>query len=70
MYRRRQPVGLHPVVSFDVADYLRTEDDIACYVKVVLEDGTAREIAVMIDDVTRASERLMQTDETSRAIGP
>ena len=54
-----QPEGLQPLLPFDVADYLRTEDDIACYVKVVLEDGTAFEIATMIEDVSRASLRLI-----------
>lgn len=70
MTRHRQPEGLPSVISFDVADYLQTEEDIACYVKVVLEDSTALEIATMIGDVTRASERQMQTDETSGDIGP
>ncbi len=63
MTQRRRPAGQPPFVSFEVTDYLRTEDDIVCYVKVVLEDSTAHEIVTMIDDISRASNRLIQRDK-------
>ena len=63
MTQRRRPAGQPPFVSFEVTDYLRTEDDIVCYVKVVLEDSTTHAIVTMIDDVSQASKRMIQRDK-------
>lgn len=59
MSGRKQVEGVHAFVPFDVADYLQSSLDIALYMQAVLEDGTANDIAVMIDDITRASNRMI-----------
>ena len=66
MSRRSQLEGVHAFVPFDVADYLQSSLDIALYMQAVLEDGTANDIAVMIDDVTRASNRMIAPSAPSR----
>lgn len=40
--------------DFDVADYLKSDEDIAQYLNVVLEDGDPALLAATIGDVARA----------------
>lgn len=40
--------------DFDVADYLKSDEDIAEYLNVVLEDGDPALLAATIGDVARA----------------
>jgi probable addiction module antidote protein len=40
--------------DFDVADYLKSDEDIAQYLNVVLEDGDPALLAASIGDVARA----------------
>ena len=59
MTLHRHMKGLPSLLPFDVTDYLQTTDDIDCSLKTVLEDGTALEIVAMINDICRASVRLL-----------
>ncbi len=64
MVRRRQFEGANGFVPFDVANYLQSASDIAHYIEAVLEDCTASDIAVMIDDITRASDGMIAPRST------
>ncbi len=40
--------------KWDIADYLKTEEDIAAYMSAVLEDGEPALIAAAVGDIARA----------------
>lgn len=53
---------------YDTADYLKSEDDIAAYMEVVMDDGDPALIAAALGDVARARNMttLAQEVEMSR----
>lgn len=40
--------------EFDVLDYLKTQEELAEYLRVALEDGDAGTIAIVLGDIARA----------------
>jgi len=51
---------------YDMADYLKTEDDIAAYLDAVREDGDPALIEAARDDVARARSRIANPASTKR----
>jgi probable addiction module antidote protein len=52
---KTQPtIPIHSLSSFDPAAYLNTEEDMAAYLTVIMEDGTPQEIAKALGDIARA----------------
>ena len=48
------------ITRFDVVDYLKTAEDIAGYLDAVLDDGDPELLEAALDDIARASRRLLQ----------
>ena len=49
-----QPIKVADLPVFDVADYLKSDKDIAEYLTVVLEDGDPALLAATMGDIARA----------------
>lgn len=49
---------------YDTADYLKTEDDIAAYLDVVMQDGDPALIETARDDVARVRARIANAAST------
>jgi len=52
--KRKKKLNISKLAEFDVIDYLKTDQDIAEYLTVVLEDGDPALFVAAIGDVARA----------------
>lgn len=52
---------------YDTADYLKSEEDIAAYLEVVMEDGDPALIAAALENVARARSMFDLTPEGEMA---
>lgn len=53
-----KPQSIQDLPAFNVVDYLKSEEDIAGYMQVVLEDGDAELLAAALLDVEEARRAL------------